>query len=276
MNIEQAALAERSAEQNRAAAEAGWRQSWWETTRALAEPAEGDKTKIGFVLSTAERILGHSRSYLSWRRRLGRCFITLESDEIQKLPPRLALAYLDANGDPAKAVAVLQDAEARDLSLRDFAVELGTQPTSWLREGERRALPTSHEDKVAAAKAALADPKVAETVLADPETSQRARDIIDRRVKPTEDALGRAEEHETRERAQRGDMRYLHAQHLVLVAKGKLLEAITELRYVEDDEDGLSLVREAHDRLKEVSRLVDARLSSTSGTDWDYELQRLS
>src|SRR5258708_21420897 len=136
-DIEQAALAEKTAEQKRAQADNAWRQAWWRTTLALAEPPDSDRKAIITTYDIAEHILGQNRSYLSERRRLGSIVVVLEHDEISTLPPRLALEYMKSNADPARAVAVLKNAESRELSLRDFAAELGTQPQSWLREDEQ-------------------------------------------------------------------------------------------------------------------------------------------
>jgi hypothetical protein len=174
--IEQAARREQAAERNRAQAEAAWRQAWWQTTLTLGEVAESDRAEVTAVLDTAQAILGQSRGWLSNRRMTGRLFATLPPGFVHQLPPRLAVAYCQSHGDPSQAVTALRDAEARGLSLRDFAAELGTQPKSWLREGEQHQRPVTVEQlraQPAAAQAALIrqaldDPAVASRVFTAP------------------------------------------------------------------------------------------------------------
>ncbi len=173
--IEQAARREHAAERNRAQAEAVWRQAWWQTTLALATPAETDRSAITATLDTAQRILGQSRGWLSRRRKTGMQFAKLRRGDIDQLPPRLAIAYCEAHGDPVRAVAALRDAEARGASLRDFAAELGIQPKSWLREGEQSQRPVTAEqltarppaEQAAVIRRALENPVVATQVLAN-------------------------------------------------------------------------------------------------------------
>ena len=174
MNIEQAARAEFAAEQNRARAETVWRQAWWATTMALAAPPHADKKAIGRTFTAAELVLGQTRAWLSKRRAVGQLFIAFEREEISTLPPRLAISYLEANGDPARAIAVLKSAEARELSLRDFAAEMGRQPQSWLRENERPTLPEqirglSTEQRAELARALFSDPDTVNAALNRPD-----------------------------------------------------------------------------------------------------------
>jgi len=135
--IERAAAAERAAEQTRTNAETAWRAAWWGTTVALASVPEADKPAVTAAYDAAEQILGQSRSNLAARRRTGLKLSDLGLEAKIILPPRLTMEYVKANGDPGKAAQVLADAEARDVSLRDFAAELGTQSPAWQREGER-------------------------------------------------------------------------------------------------------------------------------------------
>ena len=140
--VEAAAQAEREAEQGRADAEAVWRQAWWTTTLALAAPADSDRLAVGDAYDTAVRVLGQSRQWMAKRRRAGLALKDLSLEgKIFSLPPRLAMEYVASNGDPALAAETLASAEERDLSLRDFAAELGTQPKSWLRENEQDQRP---------------------------------------------------------------------------------------------------------------------------------------
>lgn len=176
--IEQAARREQAAERNRVEAETVWRQAWWSTTLALGTPAESDRQAVTTALDTAQRILGQSRSWLSSRRKLGRLLTGLPAGQVHALPPRLAIAFSDAHGDPLNAIQVLRDAETRGLSLRDFAQELGTQPKSWLREGEQSQRPLSVEqlrarpadEQAVLIRAALEDPAVARQVFTAPRT----------------------------------------------------------------------------------------------------------
>jgi hypothetical protein len=169
MNVEKAARAERAAEQNRAKAETVWRQAWWATTLALAEPPHSNKKAIGEAFSAAELILGQTRDYISKRRATGQVFAAFEGVEISTLPPRLSIAYAQAQGDPARAITVLKSAEARELSLRDFAAELGRQPQSWLREGERPEVPEQVRNMTVEQRAELT-----RELLSDPETVDAA------------------------------------------------------------------------------------------------------
>lgn len=175
--IEKAARQEQAAEKHRAQAEAAWRAAWWQTTLALGAPPDSDRQQVTSALDTAQRILGQSRSWLGSRRRTGRMLLTAApAAAVHQLPPRLAIAYFDARADPVHAVRVLRDAEARQLSLRDFAAELGVQPQSWLREGEQgqrpvtagqlRARPPS--EQAALVLEALRDPAVARLVTRAP------------------------------------------------------------------------------------------------------------
>lgn len=174
--IETAARREQAAERNRAHAEAAWRQAWWATTLALGAAPEGDRQAVTAALDTAERILGQSRHWLSSRRRAGQMLAGQPAAAVSQLPPRLAVAYREAGGEPGRAVAVLQDAEARKLSLRDFAAELGTQPQSWLRENEQHQRPVTigqlaarpPAEQAALIRQALLDPAVASRVFDGP------------------------------------------------------------------------------------------------------------
>jgi hypothetical protein len=182
MTIEQAARSEQAAERNRSQAEAVWRRAWWQTTLALGVPDSAGEVTI--ALDIAERILGQSRSWLASRRRTGRAFSTLPRGQVDALPPRLAIAYTEAHGNPDKAVAVLRDAESRGLSLRDFAAAMGTQPKSWLREGEQAARPITAEqltgrppsEQAVLIRTALANPVVAGKVFNDPTPLPRLPD----------------------------------------------------------------------------------------------------
>lgn len=164
--ITQAALAERNAEHSRNEALAQWRAAWWETTMVLSSvPNEGAPAAI----SQAETILGHSRKYLGDRRRLGQALARYSLAEVRDLPPRLALLYiLQVKADPAQIRAVLQDAQERNLSLRDLARELGSQPDSWQRQGERAeaARRAAHKSEALAVIAALDALDLAVTALA--------------------------------------------------------------------------------------------------------------
>ncbi len=170
MNVEKAARDEFAADQNRAKAETVWRQAWWSTTLALAEVPGSNKKAIGEAFSTAERILGQTRNWINRRRATGLLFASLERSEIATLPPRLAVAYAESKSDPYLAVAVLKSAESREVSLRDFAAELGTQPKSWQREGERPAVPAqvramSTEQRAELTRELLSDPETVDAAL---------------------------------------------------------------------------------------------------------------
>ncbi len=147
--ITQAALAERNAEHSMKKSQAEWRAAWWDTTMVLSSvPNEGARAAV----SQAETILGHSRKYLGDRRRLGQALARYSLADVRDLPPRLALLYiLQVKADPALIRGVLEDAQKRNLSLRDLAKELGSQPDSWKRQGER-----AEEQKAAAKTEALA------------------------------------------------------------------------------------------------------------------------
>jgi hypothetical protein len=83
------------------------------------------------------------------------------------------MEYARAGGDTSGAVAYLTDAEAKGVSLRDLAAELGTQPKSWQRADEQ----SFTEDEVAAAVAKLppaARAEIAASALADPEVADAA------------------------------------------------------------------------------------------------------
>ena len=152
--ITEAALAERNAEHTRNEALMTWRAAWWETTMVLsAVPNENARAAI----RQAESILGHSGRYLSQRRALGQRLARYSLADVSGLPPRLALFYITTvKADPGRIHEVLEDAQKRNLSLRDLARELGKQPDSWKRQGEReQARPAVHKTEAAAVIAAL-------------------------------------------------------------------------------------------------------------------------
>lgn len=131
-------------------------------------------------------------------------------------------------------------------------------------------------DRAAAVRDYLADPEVADEVFSDPVTSQQARDIIDRRSEPVARGMGDGNRREEQARAEYGGLAYVQAAQHLMIAKGEILKAVTVLRHVPDEDEGLAVVSGAHEDVKEAGRLLDARLSSDSGTDWDAELERLS
>jgi hypothetical protein len=193
LGIEAAARREQAAEHNRTRAEHNWRAAWWQTTVALATPDENDRPAITAVYDAAEKILGQSRSWLSDRRMVGRRLADLLLEQKITLPPRLSMEYARNGGDPADAVAVITAAEADGVSLRDFAAQLGTQPTSWQREGEREPAPLDIDTMDADEKAELArdlikDPDVADRVAADPEAAGHALGAIERHTEREKDS----------------------------------------------------------------------------------------
>jgi len=134
--ITEAARAEHAAEHSRKQAESAWRAAWWETTMALSAVPKGAPAKE--ALRQARVILGHSERYLAQRRLLGRRLARYSLPELRGLPPRLALLYiLQADADPGRIHEALRLAAENGWSLRDLARELGSQPASWQREGER-------------------------------------------------------------------------------------------------------------------------------------------
>lgn len=153
--ITEAALAERNAEHSRNEALMAWREAWWETTMVLAEAADGPEAAE--TIRRAGVILGHKKKYLQDRRRLGKWLEQYSLSEVSGLPPRLALLYaVTVKADPARIREVLLDAQERNLSLRDLARELGKQPDSWKRQGEREAAPAvTHKTEALAVIAAL-------------------------------------------------------------------------------------------------------------------------
>jgi hypothetical protein len=135
--IVEVAHAERQAKRSLDEAAAAWRSAWWRTTFALAEPTTPETAQQ--VLAAAGHVLGHSTRYLGQRRQLGIRLGRYPLTDIEDLPPRHAMVYIvSAKADPARIREVLTDAQARELSIRDFARELGAQPASWQREDERR------------------------------------------------------------------------------------------------------------------------------------------
>ena len=183
--IEQAARAEHAAELTRDQAEAAWRRAWWHTTMKLAEPHRGDKKAIIAAIDTAEAILGHARGSLANRRRAGMRFTHLKMAQIETLPPSLAMEYAKAKGDCGRTLATITGAEARGLSVREFAAELGVRVGGEDDRQDRRLVPVPPVtpadrvrymppgDKAAVARELLADKTVTDEALADPETAER-------------------------------------------------------------------------------------------------------
>jgi len=187
--ITQAALAERNAEHTRNEALMTWRAAWWETTMVLAAvPNEHSRAAI----HQAEVILGHSRRYLTQRRLLGQRLARYALTEVAGLPPRLALLYiLQVHADPGRIHEVLKDAQERNLSLRDLARELGSQPDSWKRQAERNQ---PHKTEAAAVIAALDSLAKAVTALAaatEPASPEELARVAERaeNVRPSVDWL---------------------------------------------------------------------------------------
>jgi hypothetical protein len=192
MTLEAAARAEHAAERNRSAAEQRWRQMWWATTRELAKL--DSRQDVTAAYDAVARILGQNRSYLSKRRMAGLYLSALEGDGLETLPPRLAMEYVTANGNPSDAARYLRDAEERGVSLRDLAAELGTQPKSWLREDEQSQRPVA-EAAVGAALTGLpaqARGDLIREMLSDPEVAEAAFNRADaqQRGSATQAALG--------------------------------------------------------------------------------------
>jgi hypothetical protein len=279
-DIETAALQEAAAEQTRATAEAAWRRAWWETTLALAEPAEPDKRAVMDALDTAQRILGQSRSWLARRRAAGRHFSILEDAQIWALPPRLAVEYTDAHGDPAQAVEYLTAAEAQGASLRDVAADLGTQPKSWLRENEQDQRPvTAEQIRAALADQALADevfrlgPDAGDATRAARRATEQAyansaREMAERRE--------RAERDEQAERNARTGLRYLDVEDDLVKAKRLLANAakiVAVVNWTDEEREFL-----AHDiaQVRAALGLLEAALSGVSGEDWDAALAKVT
>lgn len=201
--IEEAAAAERAAEQTRKQAEATWRAAWWETTLALAEPDR--KGEVSRVLDEAAVILGQSRGYLLSRRETGRDFVDLEVDEIKMLPPRLAIAWSKEHGKPidAEAAGMLRQADQDGTSLREFIANLGAVPPSTGAERFERPKPTVEQ-----VREAMADPVVRREVMADPDTRQAASDAITeqytaRSTSDPRNALADSEGEQRREQSER-------------------------------------------------------------------------
>ena len=153
--INEAAQAEHIAEVGRNRAMSAWRAAWWTTTLVLAEAPDGPEAAE--TVRRARVILGHTPKYLQDRRRLGKALEQYSLPEVSGLPPRLALFYITTvRADPARIREVLEDAQERELSLRDLAKELGKQPDSWKRQGERDTVPeVAHKTEALAVVAAL-------------------------------------------------------------------------------------------------------------------------
>jgi uncharacterized protein YukE len=191
--ITQAALAERNAERTYKETQGAWRSAWWETTMVLsAVPNEEARSAI----RQAGTILGQSGRYLAQRRALGQRLARYSLAEVAGLPPRLALFYImSVKADPGRIREVLEDAQRRNLSLRDLARELGKQPDSWKRQGEReQERRAAHKSEAAAVIAALDTLAKAVTALAaatEPADPEELALVADRAeaVRPSVDWL---------------------------------------------------------------------------------------
>jgi uncharacterized protein YukE len=192
--IDEAAKAEHVAELSRNRALSAWRAAWWQTTMVLAEAMDGPEARE--TVRRAKVILGHSGRYLSQRRALGLALGQYSLAEVSGLPPRLALFYITTvKADPGRIREVLADAQERELSLRDLARELGKQPDSWKRQGEReQARMAAHKTEAAAVIAALDALAKAVTALAaatEPADPEELAVVADRAeaVRPSVDWL---------------------------------------------------------------------------------------
>lgn len=183
MRIDYAKLARQEKEANQAqeTAQSDYRRVWWRLTVALAR-AE----KPGEVYREIAPILGLSESYLAQRRALG-SKLDLTPDEASTLPPRKAMAYVQATkgrigpDDAAK----LREYDEEGTSLRAMTADiLGEKPSYWRNAEEQRSVQPTPE-------------QVAHAIRNNPEVRRAVVEDRDARL-----ALGHAHNDYARERTQ--------------------------------------------------------------------------
>lgn len=160
------ARAEKAATEAQETAQADYRQAWWNLTLAMAEAATPSE-----VYDEVAPILGLSRSYLSSRRKLAQQVSAdvIESGEVYTLPPRKALAWIQAKAGPINhgAVERLRQFEEEGVSLRAMAQELGHNIPSWQNAAQRDA-------ELAAARNAQLTPEIVAKALRESAEFRRA------------------------------------------------------------------------------------------------------
>lgn len=135
------ALAEKAAAAVQEQAEAEYRHKWWETSLALARAQRG--TELTQALNDMGPILGLSRGYLTSRRGVAAKISedVIASGEVFSLPPRKAMAYVDATKGgiiDSAAVAKLREYEEEGVSLRAMTADLMGEKPSWWRNAEEQ------------------------------------------------------------------------------------------------------------------------------------------
>jgi len=175
-------------------AQEGYRVTWW--TMNLAFRSLNSRAEVSKAYDEVAPILGLSRSYLGTRRSLALAVddSVIESGEVFKLPPRKAIAWMDAKAGPinAEAVARLLQFEEEGVSLRAMTAELmGGKPSWWRNAEEAKSAPASPEQVLAA----LDNPEVARKVLSNPKA---ARAIENTRQTLRDERLAKANLHPNR------------------------------------------------------------------------------
>jgi len=127
-SIEQLAQREAQAEQRKGKADKEWRAAWWATTLALGAIPRGDRKTLATAQEAVHTYTSQNLQYISKRANAGRALISLERDQLRLIPPRMAMAVVEAKLPvDAAMLARMVAADANpEIGLRDFvATETG-------------------------------------------------------------------------------------------------------------------------------------------------------
>ena len=112
--LETAITAELAAERTAEQAERDRRQTWWNTTWALADVPSAPRPQLTQAINRYCEMTGHSRDHASDRRKAGETFRGFETPELPK--GRLAMLAAQNGG----TIEDLMHAETTGMSLREF------------------------------------------------------------------------------------------------------------------------------------------------------------
>ena len=118
---------------------------------------------------------------------------------------------------------------------------------------------------------------IREAIKADPAVALEASQALEGRAKESEFAAraARADEREEAERKDRGGIRYLAADGLIVTAKRKLREAINEIHEAKLSDEHRDLIRERAAEITQLARMLRAEADGNASVDWDAELATL-
>lgn len=118
---------------------------------------------------------------------------------------------------------------------------------------------------------------IREAIKADPAVALEASQALEGRAKESDFAAraARADERDEAERKDRGGVRYLAADGLLVTAKRKLREAINEIHEAKLSDEHRDLIRERAAEIAQLAQMLRAEADGNASVDWDAELASL-